>query len=195
MPKHAPRSGSDDRSASALFHLATLLHTLLRAHRYPSFALAGDLPAASVFGGCALALALAGVDRHAAYRISGHPVSVFRLGSHLAMLLRQRKILLCRLLVHACKIFAMRDQPLIFPSPTAYTAGTWGGPDPALFVRPCQLAMPLHCLPVDARQLLISRGDLLMIRASARRFDLLFKASRLDRLFGRATAQNQDRCG
>lgn len=133
--------------------------------------------------------------RHAAYRISGHTVSVFRIGSKLVMLPRQRKILLCRLLVHACKIFAMRHQTFIFPSPAAYTVGTWRCPGPALFVRPCQLVMPFHCLPVHTRLLLISCGDLLMIRASARRFDFLFKAGRLVRPFGRATAQYQDRCG
>jgi hypothetical protein len=55
--------------------------------------------------------------------------------------------------------------------------------------------MPFGRGSIVFRLLLISDGNFLVIRASARRFDLLFKAGRLDRPFGRATAQSQNSRG
>lgn len=100
---------------------------------------------------------------------------------------RQCKILLCRLLVDAGEVLTVRGKTLTFPSYTAPASDPRPNPDPTPFVRPCQAAMPFGRGLVSFRQLLINDGNLLMIRPSARRFDFLFKVSRLDRPFGRAS--------
>lgn len=101
------------------------------------------------------------------------------------MFSRERKIFCGRLLINAGKILAMRCHRIAF----GRTDVPWSAHYKTSLVCHSQVAMPLGRGFVAFRLLRIRGGNLLMIRARARRLYLLFKAGRRGRWVARATAE------